>query len=345
MNIVTTGVLLSGELPASELAPLARHIEEWGYDYLWFADERFFREVYSSLTLCALNTSRIKLGPCVTDPYTRHPALTAQAIGTLDEISAGRAVLGIGAGISGFAELGVDRFRPALAIREAVTLIRALLRDKEVDYQGRTVGFNGGGLNFPPIRPDIPIYIASNSPMGLRLAGELADGAIVSSCASEATVDYSLGIIGEGASRTGRDIADIDRVARLNCCIAPNAQEALQGVRLSMVRSLSTYARFATAAGVEVPPNLTEAVAQMGYTHDRQKLESLARQVPDDLIRDATLVGTVGEVTAGVVSIIERGITQVTIRASATSHQGIDATLEAFATQVMPEVRQRLRQL
>ena len=114
---------------------------------------------------------------------------------------------------------------------------------------------------------------------------------------------------------------------------------------MSMVRSLSTYARFATAAGVEIPPNLTEAVSQMSYTHDRPKLESLARQVPDDLIRDATLVGAVGEVTAGVVSIIERGITQVTVRASATSHQGIDATLEAFATQVMPEVRQRLRQL
>jgi len=102
MNPVTTGVLLLGELPAKELASLAHRIEEWGYDYLWFADERFFREVYSSLTLCALNTSRIKLGPCVTDPYSRHPALTAQAIGTLDEISGGRAVLGIGAGISGF---------------------------------------------------------------------------------------------------------------------------------------------------------------------------------------------------------------------------------------------------
>jgi hypothetical protein len=52
-----------------------------------------------------------------------------------------------------------------------------------------------------------------------------------------------------------------------------------------------TYARFATAAGVEIPPNLTEAIAQMGYTHDRKKSESLARQVPDNLIRDATLVG------------------------------------------------------
>ena len=345
MNPVTTGVLLLGDLPAKELAPLARRIEEWGYDYLWFADERFFREVYSSLTLCALNTSHIKLGPCVTDPYSRHPALTAQAIGTLDEISDGRAVLGIGAGISGFAELGVARSRPALAIREAVTLVRALLRDKKVDYQGRTVGFNGGGLNFSPLRADLPIYIASNSPMGLELAGELADGVIVSSCVTRATVDYSLGIISEGASRSGRDIADIDRVARLNCCIAPDPQEALQGIGMSAVRSLSTYARFATAAGIEIPPNLTEAVNQLGYTHDHEKLETLARQVPDDLIRDATLVGTVEEVTDKVVSIIGWGITQVTIRASATPSQGIGATLEAFATQVMPQVRQRLRSL
>ena len=72
MNPVTTGALLLGELPAKELASLAHRIEEWGYDYLWLAEERFFREVYSSLTLCALNTSRIKLGPCVTDPYSRH---------------------------------------------------------------------------------------------------------------------------------------------------------------------------------------------------------------------------------------------------------------------------------
>ena len=342
MNSVTTGVLLLGELPATELASLAHRIEDWGYDYLWLADERFFREVYSSLTLCALNTSRIKLGPCVTDPYSRHPALTAQAIGTLDEISGGRAVLGIGAGISGFAELGIVRSRPALAIREAVTLVRALMRDEKVDFQGRTVEFKGGGLNFPPLRPDLPIYIASNSPMGLRLAGELADGAIISSCATQATVDYSLGIISDGASRTGRDIAAIDRVARLNCCIAADPQEALQGVRMSAVRSLSTYTRFAIAAGLEVPPNLTEAVARSGYTHDTQKLESLARQAPDDLIRDATLAGTVEEVTAKVVSMIGWGITQVTIRASATAHQGIGATLEAFATQVMPQVRQRL---
>ena len=184
---------------------------------------------------------------------------------------------------------------------------------------------------------------ASNDPRGRQLAGEVAAGAITASCATQATVDYYIGIISDGASRTGRDIAAIDRVARLNCCIAADPQEALQGVKISAVRSLSTYTRFAIAAGLKVQPDLTEAIAQLGYTHDTQKLESLARQTPDDLIRDATLTGTVEEVTAKVVSMIGWGITQVTIRASATPRQGIATTLEAFATQVMPQVRQRLR--
>ena len=91
-----------------------------GYDTAWLADERFYREVYSCLTYFAQHTSRIKVGPCVTDPYTRHPALTAMAIATLDELSGGRAILGIGAGISGFTELGVERKKPARAIREHI---------------------------------------------------------------------------------------------------------------------------------------------------------------------------------------------------------------------------------
>src|SRR5207244_5865725 len=103
-----------------------------GYDYLWLADERFFREVYASLTLCALRTERIKLGPCVTDPYSRHPAMTAMAIATVDEISRGRAVLGIGAGVSGFREMGVTRARPGVAIGEAGGVVRRTLAGERV---------------------------------------------------------------------------------------------------------------------------------------------------------------------------------------------------------------------
>ena len=90
------GLLLLPHDPPDRFAEVARLAEGAGYDHLWLADERFFREVYASLTVAALNTSRITVGTCVTDPYSRHPALTAMAIATLDEISGGRAMLGIG---------------------------------------------------------------------------------------------------------------------------------------------------------------------------------------------------------------------------------------------------------
>ena len=93
----------------------AKLAEANGYETLWVADERFYREVYATLAILAQHTKRVQLGTCVTDPFSRHPALTAMAIATLDEISNQRAILGFGAGISGFAELGIVRKKPAAA--------------------------------------------------------------------------------------------------------------------------------------------------------------------------------------------------------------------------------------
>src|SRR5215831_9931331 len=154
-----TGLLLLPTYDSGRLADLAALAEDTGYDDLWLADERFFREVYASLTLCALRTRRIRLGPCVTDPYSRHPALTALAIATLDEISNRRAVLGIGAGVSGFRELGVDASRSAVAIREAIELIRRLLSGETVTRRGRAITLDDGRLDFCAPRIDVPIYV------------------------------------------------------------------------------------------------------------------------------------------------------------------------------------------
>jgi 5,10-methylenetetrahydromethanopterin reductase len=91
---------------------------------------------------------RLLLGPCVTDPFARHPALTAMAIATLDEIAEGRVMLGIGAGVSGFSELGIVPRKSPRAIREAITLIRALLRGEQVDMHGDVISFLEGRLGF-----------------------------------------------------------------------------------------------------------------------------------------------------------------------------------------------------
>src|SRR6202171_5192729 len=125
-------LLILGNAPIERMPERAKLAEGNGYDTVWLADESFYREVYSCLTSFVQHTSRGKGGPCVNGPYASHPALTAMAVATLDEISDKRAILGIGAGISGFSELGIDRKKPARGIREAVELIRMLRRGAAV---------------------------------------------------------------------------------------------------------------------------------------------------------------------------------------------------------------------
>src|SRR5215831_9539867 len=231
-------LLLLGDMPVPRLIERAELAEANGYAVVWLADERFYREVYTSLGQIAAHTSMVLLGPCVTDPYSRHPALTAMAIATLDEISGGRAILGIGAGISGFAELGIERKRPARAIRESIDLIRALLRGETVDYHGEVVAFDHGRLSFKPGRANIPVYVASNGPLGQRVAAELADGVIMEACASTAEVRALRSAV-EGWVRTaGRDPRSIRVVARLNTCIAEDGGAARDAVRPTVARYL-----------------------------------------------------------------------------------------------------------
>src|SRR5439155_1368911 len=166
-----TGLLILPTYEPARLAALAEMAEATGYDDFWLADERFFREAYASLTLCALRTRRMRLGPCVTDPYSRHPALTAMAIATLDEIAGGRAILALGAGVSGFRELGIDASRSAAAIREGVELIRRLLAGDTVTAKGRDVMRPSIVRSLSAQRPDFFTFATA----GLTLPAALRD--------------------------------------------------------------------------------------------------------------------------------------------------------------------------
>jgi 5,10-methylenetetrahydromethanopterin reductase len=163
------GLLMLGDTPVQTMVERARLAEAVGYDTVWLADERFYREVYSCLTHFAGHTAKVLLGPCVTDPFSRHPTLTAMAIATLDEVSGGRGILGIGGGISGFAELGITRRKPARAIKETIEVIRALLCGGSVDFHGEVINLDQGRLSFVPPRSTIPIYRGKQRP--LRAAG------------------------------------------------------------------------------------------------------------------------------------------------------------------------------
>jgi 5,10-methylenetetrahydromethanopterin reductase len=339
---LTTGVLLLPTHASTRLAELAQLAERTGYDFLWLADERFFREVYASLTLCALRTTRIKLGPCVTDPYSRHPALTAMAIATLDEISGQRAMLGLGAGVSGFRELGIAREQPAVAMQEAIELIRRLLGGETVIYEGRRIAFHDGRLDFTPGRSHVPIYVASQRPMGLRLAGRMADGAIMQGCVAEPLVRFFRQMVAEGAQQRGRDASTIDLVARVNVCVDDDrhaAREAMKpGIARSLIAQAPEFFTF-TQAGLTVPSALRERVSALPYTHDPALLRRLAEEIPGEFVEALTLAGPPADVAAGMTRIAHGGITQMIIAPVAPDGR-IETTIERFQAEVMPRVHE-----
>jgi 5,10-methylenetetrahydromethanopterin reductase len=344
MGRLTTGLLLLPSHPVRRLREIARSAEALGYDDLWIADERFFREVYACLAVCAQATERLRLGTCVTDPYSRHPALTAMAIATIDEIAGGRAVLGLGAGVSGFRELGIDRSHSATALREAVELIRQLLAGQTVTAKGQQVVFHGGRLDFTPARAAVPLYVASQRAAGCRVAGRLADGAIMQGCVAEPLLAFFRDTVREAARQAGRDAAGIDLVARINVCVDDDQRVARDVMRPTIVLSLAAqrpdFFTFVTAR-LAMPPALREAVLTLPYTHDPAPLRALAPQVPDELVDAVTLAGPPEVIARGVARMARGGITQLMVYPLAADGR-VETTIERFQREVMPLVRREL---
>jgi 5,10-methylenetetrahydromethanopterin reductase len=334
-------VLNLGRYPPARLLHLARLQEECGYETFWYTDERFFREVYAGLTLVAMHTRTLQVGTMVTDPYSRHPALTAMAIATLDEIAGGRAILGLGAGVSGFTEMRVARRKPVQAMRETVTVVRDLLRGQTVDVHGEVITLAHGRLDFQPVRPSVPVYIASNGPMGLALAGDIADGVVMQSPVAPPLVDWFLAQVRRGAQRAGRDLATVDVVARLNLCLHQDTSVARDVMRPTIVRTLvaqQPHFRTFKIARLEIPTPLREMVAALGYTHDPAALAPAAALVPDSFVDAVTLAGTVEEVAARIVSMVQRGVNHIIVSPLAPDGD-VERVISSFAQDVMPRVR------
>jgi 5,10-methylenetetrahydromethanopterin reductase len=220
-------------LKISDILKLAQLAEQVGVDRLGISDVIFYPDTYELQALCAFVTKRMSIGSLVTNPYTRHPAVIAAAASTLDEISQGRAFIGIGAG-AGIGKLGVIRSPPAPTIREAVHIIRELLAGKVVNYQGNAFQLSGkdSRLEFPP-KHAVPILIGTRSPRIAKLAGELADIIVIGArYISDQQLTNYLRWISEGASHARRDIDSIELAPRLTICASNDGQLARQSVKL-----------------------------------------------------------------------------------------------------------------
>ena len=159
--------------PLDEIVKLVKLAEDVGFEYAWITDHYNNKNVYETLALIAANTETIKMGPGVTNPYVRSPAISASAIATIDEISNGRATFGIGPGDKAtFDALGIAWEKPVSTIKAAIADINTLLDGGKTE-----AGAALGGAK--KVQDAIPIYMGAQGPKMLETAGEIADGVLI----------------------------------------------------------------------------------------------------------------------------------------------------------------------
>lgn len=339
------GVLVDPVVGPAELVDLAQRAEEWGYTYFWYPDEKFFRECYVGLTLVAAHTRRLKLGPCVTDPYSRHPIMTAAAIATLAEIAPGRVWLGLGAGGRGLREMGLAQTRPARALREAIEIIRGLLAGESVSYQGEVISLENRPLDFVPASP-VPIMIGTGHGRHIQqLAGELADAAMLANYASPEAIGKGLSFVEQGAAKAGRKLHEIHLISRVDVAVHADGREARKALApkvLSAVRASYPDLNYLD----DLPPfEMTSTFLSILNKKDYQTKSYYAVPhhsaplVPDALIDHLGVAGTLEEVAAKLQAIGALGFNQITIRAVPAHGQTMSECLRLISESVLPALK------
>nr|WP_249780767.1 LLM class flavin-dependent oxidoreductase [Bradyrhizobium sp. dw_78] len=175
---------MDGSIPPHECVELAVAADKAGLSGVWFAENAFARGIWPAAAACAVATSRIHIHAGVFNPFNRHPTMMAMEIGALDELSNGRASISIGAGIIGAStKMGIDAEKPVPALRDALIILRGLLNGEEVNHVGPRFSAKKVKLDYKP-RPGIPIFLAGRGNLTIKLAGEAADGLLVSNMCS-----------------------------------------------------------------------------------------------------------------------------------------------------------------
>ena len=312
---------------------VARRADELGYDSIWIG-EAWGMDAFAVLTAIACNTGRIRLGTGITTVFSRTPSLLAQAVATLDIISKGRAVLGLGtsgrAVIEGWHGLKYDR--PLERTREYINIIRMALKGQRVNHQGRFFKVAGFRLLSSPVQERVPIFVAAIGPKNLALTGGLADGWLP----IWVHVGRLAGMkkrVEEGAVAAGRSIKEISVAPQILAYVTRSDEDRAEARRL-----LSSHMAYYVGGMGPYYQDLfkgygyveeTRLVAEAWANKDRERAASL---ITDDMLENITAFGDEDECREKLQEYITEGADMPVISLPhGCPMEGIMHTLEALA--------------
>jgi len=289
-----------------------RYAEQRGFEAVWQAESRLVRDAIVPMAAYAAVTERLKVGSGVINNWTRNIGLLAATFLTLDDLAPNRIICGIGAWWDPLAKnVGIDRRKPLLAMRETVELLRRLLKLERVTFHGEFHWVDGIELDVVHGRREprqVPILIGATGLQMMELAGEIADGVVLNYCVPPEYNDTALEHIERGARRAGRRLEDLDRPQLVVCSVDPDRERALDTSRELLTQYLAQQPHIAKASGV-APQVVAEIQSILGWPATHEQIQQAKHLVPDELISRITASGTPEEARAKVQQYIEHGAT------------------------------------
>jgi alkanesulfonate monooxygenase SsuD/methylene tetrahydromethanopterin reductase-like flavin-dependent oxidoreductase (luciferase family) len=326
MTSAEIGIVLEPRRDVHETLDRAKLAEKNGYEYIGITDgQMIWRDVSVALTASAGATTRIHMGPWVTNPVTRHLAVTANFISTLDEFSGGRAILGIGNGDDAVRTLGSG---PATmdALGEIVDSIRNLMDGKEV-FNKAKVGWKiaTGGRGHR-----VPIYWAGANKKSMQYGTKHADGLIMSGFVDEGWITTTLDIIREAAAESGRSPK---LIFNSSVSVDEDGAVAREAVRPYVASGLRYHSSALVSGWSDEDVERMRAVYNP-YHHFRESNEAAVALVPDEMIPKKSISGTPEECAELMQTVIDHGITSFSLMPMGD----VEKTIRLLAQEVRPRL-------
>lgn len=292
------GIEFVPQIPLDELVSLVKLAEDVGFEYAWITDHYNNKNVYETLALIASATETIKMGPGVTNPYVRSPAISASAIATIDEISEGRATFGIGPGDKAtFDALGIEWTKPVSTIKAAIADINTLLSGGKTE-----AGAALGGAK--AVQEHIPIYMGAQGPKMLETAGEIADGVLINA-SNPKDYEAAMPMIKKGIEAAGGD-KEFDVGAYTATSIGADSEAAKNAAKI-VVAFIAAGSPAPVIERHGLPEGFNE---QMGAFLAKGDFGGAIGAVTEEALDAFSVCGTPDEFIPKIEGLAEMGVTQ-----------------------------------
>jgi len=303
---VEIGIGLQSDKQPGRYAELATIAEGVGIDVISVFSDLMFQPPVGALLEIARATDRVRLGAACWNPFTLHPYEIAGQFALVDAESGGRAYLGLAKG-TWLGAIGVSQDRSVARLREAAGHIRALLSGAGAGYDGEFYPLQQGvALRYPLVRPDAPLLIGAWGPMGVGLAGRIADEHKVGGAANPDLVPVMRKRLDAGARKVGRSGDDVRLVFGAVTVVDEDGAAAREAARREVAMYLDAIG--ALDVTVEIPDELAARVRALVADGDHAAAGAL---IPDDLLDRFAFSGTPEQVAAHAQALIDAGVDRV----------------------------------